>query len=368
MTSFESSPLCSLGAYPQGRSNTASPPTIHQSFLNLDVVNVLTATPHPHFVARERKRTWSDDVKDDQSPRSIADRHCPARAPPLKKTATKKEKYEKEVSPPSTLSQDPSFAVTTCPLSAAAPHQIPFDKEARQPVRVIDDLPAPVPLVSTEGRRVLVLDNDETTGYFQLASLLYGMHLHLTNSPPPRSVVCGLLRSGALRPGAIELLRLGTQLKAEQRLDHLIVFTAASDSSGWVTYLVGCLEEVSGIPAGSIDVVLSRKHATAVHPATGHLVKDLRRVCGDSSRCCIVDDKPHMVAPHGGHVIAVRPYEQHTPIEELIEQIPCCAEGKKLARAALREDNLANKPPSALDFSNDTELFDLLPSIKALFP
>lgn len=214
----------------------------------------------------------------------------------------------------------------------------------------------------------MILDNDETTGYYQLASLLFAMHLHLTAAPPPRAVICGLLRAGALRPGSVELFRLGARLKAEGRLDHLVVFTAASDATGWVTHLVGCLEEVSGIPQGSVDMVLSRRHASAVHPGTGHVVKDLRRVCGDPGRCCIVDDKPHFVHAHGGQVLSVQPYEQHVPIEPLIELIPCEAEGKELARAALREDAQGNKPPSTHDYSSDTELLGLLPRIESLFP
>ena len=76
----------------------------------------------------------------------------------------------------------------------------------------------------------------------------------------------------------------------------------------------------------------------------------------DTSNLVMVDDKPQYV--HHGRVIAVPPYEQHCPIEALVEKIPCSADGLATAREALREDQILHRP-SARDFANDRVLYDV---------
>jgi len=233
--------------------------------------------------------------------------------------------------------------------------------------------PCPDPLLSVEGRRVLALDNDETTGYYQLASLLYAMHMHLVKRPPPEAVTVDFLRRGAGRPGTAQLLRQAAALKASGRLDHVVLFTAAKNESGWVTYLAGCLEAFAEVPAGTVERVVAREDVGPLSfcPRTGHLVKDLRLLCTDPSRVLLVDDKPHFVHSGGcgrGVCVGVTPYEQHVGIEDLVEAIPCGPAGVALARAALAEDRASNKPPSPRDFSSDTELFAVAAAVNAFFP
>jgi hypothetical protein len=232
-----------------------------------------------------------------------------------------------------------------------------------------EEPPPPRAVVGSAGQaaRCLVLDNDETTGYYQLLSLLYSIYVHLTGAPPPRAVVLAQLAAGAARPGTIELLQLAHRLQQQGRLDHVVVWTAASDATGWVRFLVGCLEEFAGVPTGTVGVVLCREDVLAAG-VPGQVIKDLRRVCSDARHVVLVDDKPQFV--RHGTCLAVAPYEQHVPIGPWVEAMAgaVSAEGLQLARDALRDDAAANKPPSERDFSNDRALLNLLGPIEELFP
>jgi len=279
-------------------------------------------------------------------------------------------------SPTAVLQASPKYE----PQSPLAPAPLP-PSPLSSPMSSVEDgkpstrevpLPPPPPpraLVGGVGEalRCLVLDNDETTGYYQLISLLYSIYMHLTGAPPPRAVILAQLSAGAARPGTVELLQLAHRLKQQGRVDHVVVWTAASDTTGWVRFLVSCLEEFAGVPRGTVGAVLCRED---VLPAgmPGQVIKDLRRVCGDASRVVIVDDKPQFV--RHGTCLAVAPYEQHVPIAPWVEAMApkVSAESLELARNALRDDAAANKAPSSNDFSADRALFDLLGPIEALFP
>jgi len=278
---------------------------------------------------------------------------------------------------PKAAPQSKMYCVPQLSLAPSPSHPSPSSSPVvplaggKPSTRVVPPPPPPPPraLVGSEGEalRCLVLDNDETTGYYQLLSLLYSIYKHLTGAPPPRAVILAQLSAGAARPGTVELLQLAHRLKRQGRVDHVVVWTAASDTTGWVRFLVSCLEEFAGVPHGTVGAVLCREDVLPPG-APGQVIKDLRRVCGDASRVVIVDDKPQFV--RHGTCLTVPPYEQHVPIAPLVEAMApqVSAEGLQLARNALRDDAATNKPPSLNDFSADRALLDLLGPIEALFP
>lgn len=217
-------------------------------------------------------------------------------------------------------------------------------------------------------KRCLVLDNDETTGCYQLLSLFYNLHLAISpdHSPPPRQLMLEFLEKGAARPGTKELIRFACSLKQQGRLDSLIVFTAAVNTTGWVTFLVSILEEYAGVPPGSVDLVVSREDVLRnTGPTAGPILKDLRMICSDTSKTMIVDDKPQHV--YFGNVVAVSPYEQHVAIDEVVKRIPCTPQNREFAEKTLMRDSLSNKPPSPLDFSQDRELFRVITAVDVFF-
>jgi len=237
--------------------------------------------------------------------------------------------------------------------------------------REAERLPAPQPLLvcddeETAGRlRCLVLDNDETTGSYQLGSLLFSIYMALCGHPPPLdSFVDEYLRRGGARPGVAELLQAANTLKAAGKLDHIVLYTAASNQQGWVTFLKDALEQLAGVPAGTISLVIAAEQCCARDPSTGRVIKDLRRVCADTSRTIIVDDKPEFVT-HGS-VIAVTEYAQHVPIDHLVEAMPCSEKKKMFAREALRQDRVMHIP-STVDYTNDRALFRVLDDVRRAF-
>lgn len=232
-----------------------------------------------------------------------------------------------------------------------------------QPINSPSD-PAPAPFISAKAARCLVLDNDETTGAYQLGSLLYSMFMNLCATQPPVDLfVENYLKKGGARPGLAQLIQTAAELKANGRIDHIVVWTAASNRNGWVTFLSQCLERLAGVAPGTIDRVLTAEHSTKRH-RSGRVIKDLRLITTDTSNIVMVDDKPTFI--QHGRVIQVNEYNQHVPIEALVEGMPCSEENKHVARRALVQDQLVN-PPSAEDQGGDTELFQVARMLRQLF-
>jgi len=255
--------------------------------------------------------------------------------------------------PPVPLPPPPVGGASSASGSPAKPlaHQQPFD-------------PAPTPFISAKAARCLVLDNDETTGSYQLGSLLFSMFVNLCATHPPVDLfVENYLKQGGARPGLAQLIQTAAELKATGRIDHVVVWTAASNRNGWVTFLSQCLERLAEVPPGTIDRVFTCEHSTKRH-RTGRVIKDLRLLATDTSNIVMVDDKPTFV--QHGRVIQVNEYTQHVPIEALVEGMPCSEENKDVARKALVHDQLTN-PPAAEDQSGDTELYEVARLLRQLY-
>jgi len=214
-------------------------------------------------------------------------------------------------------------------------------------------------------RRVLVLDNDETTGSYQLGSLLYSMYLQLCETPPSvHYFVEEYLRKGGARPGSAELLQQAAGLLRLGAIDEVVIFTAASNHNGWVNFLAAALEQLSGVPPGTISRILSAEDCRERDPSTGRAFKDLRLVAPDPSQVLIIDDKPDFV--QHGQVIPVNEYRQHVPIEHLVDAMPCSETRRAFAREALRRDQALFLPCST-DFTQDRELFRVAQAVEKFF-
>jgi len=215
------------------------------------------------------------------------------------------------------------------------------------------------------GGRVLVLDNDETTGSYQLGSLLFSMYTQLCGTPPSvHYFVENYLKKGGARPGSAELLQRAYAMLQNGSIDEIIIFTAASNHTGWVDFLKAALEEYAGIPPESISRIISAEHCTARDPSTGRSYKDLRLVHPDTSKVLIIDDKPDYV--RNGTVVAVSEYNQHVPIDHLVAVMPCSPAKQAYAKEALQRDQALFRP-SEVDFSNDRELFRAIDTMETFF-
>lgn len=225
--------------------------------------------------------------------------------------------------------------------------------------------PFPTPFISTTASRCLILDSDETLGSFSLGSLLYSMYMNLCACPPPRDFfIEQYLRSGGARPGLVHLLQSAASMIKGGRLDHVVLFTAASNVNGWVTFLRECLENLAEVPSGTISRTITMEHCKKRHK-TGRVIKDLRCICSDTSRLVMVDDKPQFV--QHGRVIHVGEYSQFVDISSFVEKLPCAEESRVVARRALIGDLVRHKPDYR-SYKNDQTLFRVTEIVEALFP
>lgn len=261
--------------------------------------------------------------------------------------------------------QDGKAAAVLVPVAGSA-EVVPRSRPTVMLVSPVVSFDAPpIPFISRGAERCLVLDNDETTGAYQLGSLLFSMYMSLCASTPPQQLfIEEYLQRGGLRPGVVHLLRSAAALKQAGRLDHIVIFTAASNRNGWVTFLRSCLERLAGLAPGTISRVITMEHCAKRNPH-GRIVKDLRLVCTDTTNVVMVDDKPEYV--QHGRVIRVAEYTQHTPIDALVETMPCSEQHRQIARQALIDD-AATHAPCTDDMSRDDQMSHVVRLVEELFP
>ena len=253
-----------------------------------------------------------------------------------------------------------------------------------QPKSALEQLTAPVGLATGEAGceaqrskdyspkrrkrpwRAVALDNDETTGSWGRASLLYRLWVNVVGRKPSvDDFVDHYLAYGGARPGLANLLRELDQLKQNGSIDEVVMFTSASDKDGWVSFLKECLERFGHTP-GLFGRVLSMQGNSA-RAANGRMLKDLSLVSPDPFHVVLVDDKPEYAWK--GYVIGVPEYSANVPINKLVaklvQHVPS-QERRSEVSFVLRRDHEIH-PPSTQDFSEDDYLQRILPALKNVF-
>merc|ERR1712166_28778 len=189
--------------------------------------------------------------------------------------------------------------------------------------------------------RVVALDNDETMGYWGPASIIYMLWIQrLGRTPSVTSFVDDYLRHGGARPGVSKLLQDLSELLSQGMIDEVVMFTAASDAEGWVSFLKDCLEQYAGTP-GLFGRVLSRQ-ANSPLAADGRMLKDLSLVSSEPRHVVLLDDKPEYAWK--GFVIGVPEYRALVSTKRLEEsfeiEMDCPSLSLKIRRAIQRDQEL----------------------------
>ena len=95
----------------------------------------------------------------------------------------------------------------------------------------------------------VALDLDETTGAWGAGSLAFKMcHEYAGRVPPIAIFVDYYLERGGARPWLKQLLKTLEEWKRIGRIDEVAIFTSASNSNGWVTFLKECMELYAETP------------------------------------------------------------------------------------------------------------------------
>ena len=194
-------------------------------------------------------------------------------------------------------------------------------------------------VLPTEYKTVIVLDNDECLGSWSLASgihsLFYSYVPTCTGIPLSdcmealkKSLVKHYFSNGGARTGTNNLLKLIKIYKDLGFVDHLSMFTSASNKYEWVVFLKDCLEEYATVK-GLYDSVFHRDNIKSVLSSDGSTLKSMTDLCSrlslqeNNTHIIIIDDKPQNIRGSGVRV-AVSQYRHVTDeihINTMIDEI-----------------------------------------------
>ena len=192
-------------------------------------------------------------------------------------------------------------------------------------------------LPNTNPLRILVLDNDETTGDYQCGSFLFELYKFCYKKNPPHDyfITKYLIGKNGIRPGTIDLLKIAYALKKIGKIDHIMIFTAASNDKGWVTYLIECLLKLADLPSNTISNIITKENCISAKKKS-RVIKDLSMICSDTSNILIIDDKPEFI--RNGKYISVNPYHVQMSIKDLVDDFTCSKEKREIIDYSIQED------------------------------
>ena len=220
----------------------------------------------------------------------------------------------------------------------------------------------------TKGSRVVAFDLDETTGSWGAGSLIFQVCLEYGRKAPPTAIFVQLyLHCGGARPWLKPLLKELEKWKQIDRIDEVAIFTSASNSNGWVTFLKECMEEYTETP-GLFGTCIARENSPLAAPENGGVrtVKDLSLLSPDAERVVLIDDKPAYAL--NGYVIAVEEYTQDVCITGLVEWMKTAMPTHAGQIDSVFAIDELKYPPNGKDFSGDDALEQALEKLKSIFP
>ena len=176
---------------------------------------------------------------------------------------------------------------------------------------------------------VLAIDNDNCVGSFEDLSMVYMLWRACSYAPPVEWFVARMEEYGCVRPGLRQLYEYIVTARLSGWRLHVVMCTAASNTSGWVCFLRKALETWFGDDV--YDHVVDGQMMTAWHsqcgtpavvPGRGWLVKDMnfvRMVCGVpcSTPVIMIDDRPGAVV-NGTLVVGVAPYRKSFCVSDVM--------------------------------------------------
>jgi NLI interacting factor-like phosphatase len=231
-------------------------------------------------------------------------------------------------------------------------------------------------------KEILVLDNDECLGNFATASLMMTMFIHyvIHEFSPPRGnlpldeyysnmvspymdTFVRYLEKGIARPYLKEFIQHIYQLKLQGKIKKVVMYTAATNRYGWVTFLSKLIPTYAGVPLDFYDIILSRKDTLF---RRNMYFKNLFQIHDDTSKIVMIDDSPQCIMHLNATIIPVSKYSQHVHLldHDFMDHIketyhPIIFNGIE------EDDN--NYIQSDIDFSNDCELIEIMNQLDQLF-
>lgn len=231
-------------------------------------------------------------------------------------------------------------------------------------------------------KEILVLDNDECIGNFATSSLMMTIFINYIGKEynPPREdklphnyyaemvypfmhLFISYLEKGIARPYLKELIQKIYQLKQEGKIKKVVMYTAAANTYGWVTFLSKLIPAYAGVPSDFYDLVLSRNNTSFIRNA---YIKNLAFIDSNTSKIVMVDDAPQNIIKGNATVLPVTKYLHHVKLldHNFLEYID--EKYHTVSLKAIEDDEKFNKS-SDLDQRQDTELLLIMNYLDELF-
>jgi hypothetical protein len=213
------------------------------------------------------------------------------------------------------------------------------------------------------GAAIIAIDNDECIGSWVVMSMLFGFcarsaRHHLSPALFARMMADALV----IRPGVAELFETVMQLRHQGYVHSVVMCTAASNRTGWVSFLRQSLEtwfatrrsavtSCAPLPALVYDHVITgdemedwllKRGLPSVH-AHGCMIKDMdmvRETCGVGSDVPVVmiDDRPGGIVH--GVTIPVPPFEVGVDVDSIAKRcLPDWADLGQVSMALIQKTN-----------------------------
>ena len=209
------------------------------------------------------------------------------------------------------------------------------------------------PTHSVKKKKIVVLDVDGTLLSQVALSLVFQIFRKFKSGIPVPSApfIDRYLAKGGIRPWVVELFKTLAEWKATGRIKRVLIYTAARNDDGWVTFLKDCLEEHAGT-SGLIEECMCREDCEVRRMHDGGVIaeKDLTKI-SEENDVVIFEDKPEWVKnANADNVIKVTQYKKQVcmqSIEEWItglipahaEEIANCLQRDRDRHLVVQEDN-----------------------------
>jgi hypothetical protein len=210
------------------------------------------------------------------------------------------------------------------------------------------------------------IDVDQTIGDVSIASIFYRIWRHHNagageatgaTDGPPYEMVSWFFESGGFRPYLKELMRYLYQLRESGKIKKILIHTSLSNSTGYVGWIVTCLEKYCGIDQ-LIDSIRDRNTAD-MYSKCGATFKQLEPTD------ILIDDKPWNAIPKNRALI-VTPYYQLIDGAPYIDFFP--EDQQKSVAALINYDRRANPTESVdTDRATDSDLKNILIQLTTYF-
>ena len=169
----------------------------------------------------------------------------------------------------------------------------------------------------SDDKFIMAIDNDECIGSWAELSLLYSIYEYEYKKQPSTDLFVQIIKNTlCIRQGVDLLYKQMLHLKKMQQCSKIYMFTAASNSNGWVTFLASVLEKWYGEKI--YDEIIYRemideyhyKHNTKCMSSTGYIknLNMIREMESDHScKIIAIDDRPENIL--NGISIGVSPFK-----------------------------------------------------------